>query len=297
MPKFSRVHEYQQGQILLIIVLVMIVALTIGLSVVTRSVTNLQISKEEESSQRALSAAEAGIERALEGSTNNVSLGNNASIKNVKVTDIQGTQFLVNNGNPILRDDGADIWLSTVVTDPATKQKTYNGKFNGKLQIFWGNPNESCSDVSSLPAAVEILVIDNDPVKGSPRITHYPIDPCNPTRVTYNNFCTVNNTTGTCPLTNEYTSESDQSAVKGTHFRYATTLDITNGIMARVVPIYASTVLGVKNLSDDVTKLPLQGTVIESTGASGTTERKVSVYKGFAKVPIEFFPYILFSPQ
>jgi len=53
------------GQITLIALLVMVVLLTIGLAVVSRSVTDIRISKETEESARAFSAAEAGIEEAL----------------------------------------------------------------------------------------------------------------------------------------------------------------------------------------------------------------------------------------
>jgi len=53
------------GQALLIILLIMAVALTIGLSVVSRSVTDIRISQEQEESARVFSAAEAGLESLL----------------------------------------------------------------------------------------------------------------------------------------------------------------------------------------------------------------------------------------
>ena len=55
----------QRGQALLIVVLVMAVALTIGLAVVSRSITDIKISRQEEESARVFSVAEAGIEEAL----------------------------------------------------------------------------------------------------------------------------------------------------------------------------------------------------------------------------------------
>ena len=54
--------KYQKGQILLLVVLVMTIALTIGLSLATRTITDIRTTTEEENSQRAFSAAEAGIE-------------------------------------------------------------------------------------------------------------------------------------------------------------------------------------------------------------------------------------------
>lgn len=53
------------GQAALIILLIMVALLTIGLSVVSHSVTDISISQDEEEAMRAFSAAEAGIEEAL----------------------------------------------------------------------------------------------------------------------------------------------------------------------------------------------------------------------------------------
>ena len=53
------------GQAILLVVLVMIVGLTVGLSVVSRSIVSIKTSTEEADSQKALAAAEAGIEKAL----------------------------------------------------------------------------------------------------------------------------------------------------------------------------------------------------------------------------------------
>ena len=62
--------QSQKGQALLIVVLAMVVALTVGLSVVSRSITNLKNSQQEIDSQKALSAAEAGVELAIKNGAN-----------------------------------------------------------------------------------------------------------------------------------------------------------------------------------------------------------------------------------
>ncbi len=51
----------ESGQALLIVVLVMVVVLTMGLSVASRSITNLRIATEQDNSQASFSAVEAGI--------------------------------------------------------------------------------------------------------------------------------------------------------------------------------------------------------------------------------------------
>jgi hypothetical protein len=63
----------------------------------------------------------------------------------------------------------------------------------------------------------------------------------------------------------------------------------------RIIPLYAPTVIGVSTGLGG-TNLPAQGTLIQSTGTSGDTQRKIEVIKGFPKVPNEFFPLGIFSP-
>ena len=55
----------KSGQILILILLIVVVALAVGLSVASRNITNLRTSTQAEHSQRALSAAEGGIEDVL----------------------------------------------------------------------------------------------------------------------------------------------------------------------------------------------------------------------------------------
>ena len=55
------------GQAVLLVILGMAVVLTIVLSVVSRSVTDVSVTKVEEDSSKAFSAAEAGIEKLLIG--------------------------------------------------------------------------------------------------------------------------------------------------------------------------------------------------------------------------------------
>jgi len=42
--------------------------------------------------------------------------------------------------------------------------------------------------------------------------------------------------------------------------------------------------------------LPQQGTIVSSTGISDTTKRKIVSFRGYPKLPVELFPFIIFSP-
>jgi len=88
-------REYQRGQVLLIVVLVMVIALTVGLSVISRSVTTLRTTKESESSQRAFSAAEAGVAKLLNSNNTSISsttLSNGSSFTEIKLDHLRSVR-------------------------------------------------------------------------------------------------------------------------------------------------------------------------------------------------------------
>jgi hypothetical protein len=64
---YTHNERMKRGQALLVVMLVLGVAMTVGLSVVSRSITEVNISSTAEDSTRALEAAEAGIEKSLAG--------------------------------------------------------------------------------------------------------------------------------------------------------------------------------------------------------------------------------------
>lgn len=257
-------RKYERGQILLIVVLVMTIALTIGLSLATRTITEVRTGTEQETSQRAFSAAEAGIEKALqEASGASGSFANNASYQTT-VTAISGTSLLINNGNPVLKNDTGDIWLSTY--------PGYTVPWNGTLTLYWGNASDTCS--TPVPA-LEIILISN--TKANPIVTHYPVDPCTP-RANASRFEAIGAGGGT---------------VLGKSFGFRKVITVTNGILMRIIPLYSSSIIGVQAS----VVLPSQGKLITSVGTSDTTQRKIVGIQENPKIPMQFFPYIIFAPR
>lgn len=273
--------KLERGQILLIVVLVLVIGLVVGLSVATRSITNLRVSTEEENSQRAFSAAEAGVEQLLKtgsSSLNNPNLGNNASFT-ATTNRISGQQILVNGGKPVLKDDGVDVWLSTYPTyaTPLTWPR---------FLVAWGEPGVTCTSTPQ-PAAVEIIVISG-PI-AAPTSRTYAYDPC----PRNNNF-------------NNLSGGTQNQIVNGKTFQYATDPDdiqLTNALLVRIIPLYANAPIGVMpcdhtRLDCAPSGLPEQGSTIESIGRdlNSSTTRKIAVFQGHPKLPNEFFQYSFFSP-
>lgn len=258
----------QRGQALLIVVLVMVVALTVGLSIASKTITNLRTSTEEANSQKALAAAEAGVEQALK--TNQIASGTFTDTQTsyqTSVTQVLGTSFLMNGGNPVIQDNGADLWLSNYSADPAN---LYTNPWSGTLTIKWGSSADPCTN-----SALEVVIISG--TKNSPISTRYAFDPC-AGRAGGNRFTQVGLT---------------RSSVSGKDFFYQAQVTVSSGLLGRIIPLYLNTPIAIVG---DVA-LPSQGSLITSTGTSGTTSRKVNVFQGYPEIPSEYFPYNLFSPQ
>lgn len=259
----------QGGQVFLIAVLILVIGLTVGLSVASRSVTNLKSSLEEENSQRAFAAAEAGVEKALSKSITikkPLLFGEgNTAIKEVSVSDI-GNEFLMNGGSAISVNDGSDIWLSD--------HTDFSSPWTGTFTIGW-EKKSNCSD----QPAIEVIIFSGDNI-GAAASDRLALDSCSTRN---NGFEAV----GDSPV-----------AIKGVTFGYSKAISISKGFIARVVPLYADSKVGVHVDSTLVgTSWPIQGKQINSTGTAGGTTRKITYYQGWPKIPNEIFQYVLFQPN
>jgi len=245
----------------------MVVALTVGLSVISRTITTLRTTKESESSQRAFSAAEAGIEKLLNSTSTSLpqTTLNNGSSFTANSSVVSGPFIAVNNLSPITQDDGADVWLSSY--------PTYGSPYNGNVKIWWGVPGGSCDANTPTDAALEIILISGS--KANPTLTHINLDGCNQRRAD-----------------NNFTQAQAGGTAGGTTFAHSYTQAVTNGLIMRIIPLYTSTIVGVTGVTAN---LPSQGQTISSTGNYAGAVRKIVVFKGYPKLPMEFFSYLFFS--
>lgn len=141
----------QRGQVIIILLLILLVALSIGLALTQRSVTDVATSTQAEQSTRAFSAAEAGIEKALSSPLPLgyvLPLDNNSSA----VVDTSGwLPYAANVGieyPAIGRETTAHFWF----LDPAAAAPTafYTGT---SFDLYYGNPG------STDTPAVEVKVV------------------------------------------------------------------------------------------------------------------------------------------
>lgn len=266
----KKLHKDEKGQALLLVVLVMIVASTIGLSLVSRSIVQVKTAKDSADSQKAFSAAEAGIEQALQTGNGAISqsLGNNASIGSVSIATTQGSKFILNNNTQVLQDEGIDLWLATY--------PTYQNPWTGTVRVYWGTVPD-CDE-----AAVEIIIISQP---SGYTMNHYAYDPCSSRVINGNHF--------TQPAANS------GGTIQGKTFAYSVPIDIPNGLIARIIPLYHDTTIAVAGFTNStestIQSFPSQGKIITSIGSSGSTQREIQYYQGYSVVPSELF-YSLFAP-
>ncbi len=275
----------QKGQTVLILILVMTVALGIGISVIQRSLSDISTSTRMEQSSRAYSAAEAGIEKAIQSGssiTSPIALGNNSSIDNVRADLLpaarQALEYL-----PVAKEDLAQVWLA----DPETLAQVYN---QSSVDIYWGLPNTTTDK-----PALEITVISFN--GGVYQPTKYFLD-SDSTRVNSNKFqnATVGCTSGP-PCTSGCTNPTiDTSMGTNRTFYCRTTLTgLTLPLMllrARILYSSVSQPFAVQPLGGS--SLPPQARLFTATGVSGQTQRKVQVFR-LDKVVPPYFDYAIFS--
>lgn len=273
----GRIYKHDQGQVLLLVVLLVSVVLTIAMSVLSRSIVNIRLSVEEDQSLKALAAAEAGIEKALSANVNLTGTLNNNAAYSTTQSQLTGNSFLLNNGRLVSKDEGADVWLSEYSDDD---NLIYNNPWNGTLFIYWGSNSDNCrnNELVNTMAALEVIVLTG--TKTNPSASRYAFDPC-----------AARNNTNKFPAP---TINNNGFNIDGKSFRYRAQINVSSqGLFARVVPLYANANVAIQGNPI----LPVQGTIIRSTGTSGEVQRTVSVLKENPFLPVEFLTYTFLWPN
>lgn len=281
------------GQALLIILLAMAVALTIALSIASRSISDITISQKGEESSRAFSAAEAGIEQALiaqSGASGELPAGGQFTATITSLAE-GGTNLVV----PLFLASGETIpiWFVSHGDDGSLTCGGDSICFTGdQITFCWGETGTSSSSQYTPALEASILYTERPGDYTTTKIARGAYDPYGSRRGT-NSFAAAD--VG-CSI-------SDRSFAFGKTIQLAD-LGISRGVssqpnnlqQARVRLLYntdRSHPLGISV----ATPLPRQGTKIESVGTAGgasQTTRKIELYQLFSDLP-PVFDFGIFS--
>lgn len=305
----------QTGQAILALILIMTVALAIGLSVVQKSLVDVSTSTKVEESSRAFSAAEAGIEKALQpGSTcgaNCISFSENSSKADVAggnlipcipgspgCTEISGQQQAPLEYPPLAREEVAHFWLADFTSTLNPPSQFYNPP-NHTLDVYWGD-----SAFPSDKAALELTLVFYNGTKYD--FKKWYLDQASAIR----NPPPIGFDTVPCSGDNIITSTvADPTTCASSQVTYQCKVTLgslpSNMMLLRARLLYNtnSQPLAVQatgsggtctGLTGNGCYIPPQARAITSTGASGETQRKVKVCQVNKVVP-PYFDYAIFS--
>lgn len=245
----------KKGQILLITVMILATVLTVVLSVSFRSVTETQITKLEEENQKALAAAEAAIEAALNSTDGSATIGA-GSLSNI--TGFSGSATL---------DTTTSNSFTTAKINKDSSYTFYLGDYDLDTYTIGASSQEAieiCFQTDAPNPAIEITLVRGGSIK------KYVVDPDS----------RINN------------ADTPSSICSNNSYNYSYTVpagvgDInTNSKFLLVRVLYQETKLYFKRSSN----FPLQGKTIASEATSTTgVSKKITLFQTYPQIPAEFF--------
>ncbi len=251
----NKMHS-RKGQVLLIAVMLLATVITVVMTITFNSTTETRVAKLEEDSQKALAAAQAGIEAALQQGTSVpiASLGqfNEQGITgNAQVSTIALPYFI----SPLLqKDEQYTFYLANF--------PNLSPGWNGALNISFVSESGQCP-------SLEVMVITRAGL-----VQRYAYNTCAPQWI-----ANVDpNATIQTPI-----------ILEATTFQWRTRdpISITDGLILFVKVIGGRTKLGIQNVLPD--NLPSQGKTVESEArtASGVV-KKIQLFQSFPQIPSTF---------
>lgn len=260
-------QQWQSGQILLIMVMIMAIAITMVLTITFTSRTDTQLTKLEEENQKALAAAEAGIEASLKSGTGigdltgQGSLSSTISSGSTSVTSASSAQFV----SPSLSSGEAfTFYLGSY--NSSTKSISNPGTDNNISIAYDTSSSANCNNI-----VLDIAVVTTTSV------FRYLAD-------TGNNF----NSSGT------QIGSATSSTVNGTTYQCKTSnITVANALNPRFLVVRfisvggpSSTTLGMTGTST----LQVSGQTVTSQATTRTgVTKKVQLFQSYPQIPAEFF--------
>ncbi|MBI3396854.1 hypothetical protein HY045_00095 [Candidatus Woesebacteria bacterium] len=310
-------RERQSGQAVLIFLLFMAVVLTVALSFISRSTTDVNISSRGEQSLRAFSAAEAGVENALitgvSETGTQISSSDPSTTYTTTASAIADKDF--NSPNDFYSGESMTLWFVDHDSNgnyacTGTGINCFKGAAAPSLKLCWGTPGTTLANSSALEVSVFYATDPTKVVKisggnttydfSSVKVARAAIDPNGASRAGPTGF----------PLTNfSYNLDAGTCKVKGTAYQFQKTFNIGTDLgipsavhtqdygllFARVRFLYNTTTKQPLGGHVEPVNLPKQGLDITAVGNSGESTRKLHVFQSLGEPP-GIFDSTLFSP-
>ncbi|MFZ2206206.1 MAG: pilus assembly PilX N-terminal domain-containing protein [Microgenomates group bacterium] len=248
--------QKRRGQVLLIAIMLLATVVTVVMTIAFNSTTETQVAKLEEDSQKALAAAEAGIDSVIKQS-----VGTNIPLSTLGDFSTQGisgnAQVLSVNKNtfisPLLqKDEQYTFYLSDY--------PTFANPWSGNLGIYF------LSEAGQCPS-IEVLVVTNMNTQA-----RYAFNTC---------AATINGAETASIMSTQIDDITFQRKI-------LTPLSITNGTVAFVKVYGGRTKLGFKD-EGGINNLPTQGKTVDSEARTQSgVVKKVQLFQSYPQIPSSF---------
>lgn len=266
--------KVQSGQVVLILVLITVVGLTVGLSLISRTVTDVRISSQIEQSGRAFSAAEAGVETALKSAVVNGPTGT------VQLPGADATYSVTGSGGstavltfPLTSPNFTQtLWLIPHNNDGTLDELGSAYPVDASFDICWG------SDVLAQPALVLSLYYKD----GSDyKVAKLAFDAFDVSRD--NNFNKSDPPGNYCNSNYKYKKSLTPSSALDLGEGFGVSGASKKLLAVRIHVLYDSTSIAIR---PSTVAVPVQGKLITSIGQTGTNVvRRIQVNQGYPALP------------
>lgn len=279
--KNYQIHRRDTGQVVLLLVLITVVGLTIGLSLISRTVTDIRMTSQVEQSSRAFSAAEAGIENALQTAVEQgptVSVNLPGAQANYSVNTVGGSTDVYSfslTGAYALQT----LWL-TAHSDTNALIETPGSSYgvDKMIEVCWG------SDPFKNPAIL-LTLLYKDTSTNAYKIAKIVFDSID----RGNNFYLADTVGNYCNGNYRFRKQLIANNLPPDGFGISTSNTVL--LYLRIQPLYEDTAIAVK----PEIALPIQGKLVTSVGQTDTgVVRKIQAFQGYPVLPV-LLDYTLFS--
>lgn len=280
------VHKNKSGQALLIILLALVTITTVVLSIVSRSVSEVELTNKEEDSLRAFSAAETGIEQALIvgsiGDTVNQDIevptsGGSDSVISNYTTTVSGFPEASNQfayPYELLSGDSGGVWLVTKDGNTILPCSSTAPCFTpSDMRVCWGATGTGANTATT--PAIELSFVYEDP-PGSFHTSRALYDPYSARTLGANGNKFETATIGSCVIDGETFAFSKQ--LNSGDFTSLGMPNVAGQIkLMKVRFLYNTTIAHTFGVSTSGV-FPSQGKQVSSTGQAGNATRKIEAY-------------------
>lgn len=261
----------QSGQIAVIVLLLMVVLMTVGLSLATRTTEELFLSTQQAESTRVFNAAESGVEDALSQEEIESVTGTQPGSLTVGETEVNYT-ITGSNELETLLEQGKSILVNLDADGNGTGDVS-----TGTLQIYWWGATKGTNCSTDSPAS--LIVSEYFADGGTTRSRFIPVGPCN----------------GGTDRNDGYLTPTSQSAGNGFRYRHDLSMSGSTAKFLRIKAVYNDTHIRVSGVAG--ANLPTQFHTVRSTATNnnGDETRTVEVKRTLSTAP-SFMEYAVYTP-